>query len=265
MGVLLLAALLFSPVACENEAEPDPPDLPPVESLMMDFSAFEEVPPHQKTAENSYGNFLYSYLTVAYWNISATLVSVLPVAAYGHMLQLKPEYLGDHSWEWGKEFQLDAKNYTAKLLGTRLDNETFSMEMWITPSDQAEQGVKWFDGVIRYDHTHASWKLYRNGSIPVLEIEWNKDYETHETDLRYTICEAGHEQEDSYIMWSFKPGEVYDASYDVSLAAGMTNMLWNHSTLEGRVKSPVQFGDESWHCWDSRENGFRDINCQSGN
>lgn len=266
-AMLLAVSLLFTLTSCDKEPVDQRPELPPIESIMMDFSDFSEEPggSNQKGTLNTYENFLYSYLTVGYWNIAATLVSVLPVTAYGYALEQTPEYVGDYTWEWVFDFPVQGLagtvTYTATLTGARIDNDEFSMEMVIALASTPESGVKWFDGVIRYDHTHATWTIYKNGTIQVLGIEWNKDFETEEADLTYTYTEAGQEETGSYIMWAYNPGDVYDAAYTISLAAGMTNIEWNTTTLEGRVMAPVHFSDSDWHCWDTYANGLMDILC----
>ena len=135
------------------------------------------------------------------------------------------------------------------------------MEMVIALAAVPTAGVKWFDGTVRYDHTHATWTMYETGTIPVLEIEWNKNFVTEEADLTYTFTKQGHQEEGSYIMADYNPDEFFDAAYTISLAEGMTNIEWNTITIEGRVKSPVHFLDDAWHCWDTQANGLMDKVC----
>ena len=40
--------------------------------------------------------------------------------------------------------------------------------------------------MVRYDHTKADWTFYKDGAIPVLEVGWNKDFESEAADLTYT-------------------------------------------------------------------------------
>lgn len=254
--------VLFTLTSCDKEKVENRPELPPVESLAMDFSNFASPPAGMKSTEAGYVNFVLSYTTVSFWSASAMLVTALPVAAYTHALAQTPEYLGDNIWEWSFEFQHNSLTYLATLTGERLNDEEFSMDMVISPASMPEEGVRWFDGVIRYDHTSADWTVYREGSIEVLEIAWNKDYETQEADLTYTYTEAGQEETGSYIMWEYRPGEVYDAAYTISMSRGMTSIEWNLSTIEGRVKAPAYFEDEEWHCWDSLASGLNDIACE---
>jgi hypothetical protein len=260
--VAVSAMVLFTVSSCDKEPVEYRPELPPAESLVMDFSDFSSPPAGMKSNELSYVNFVYSYTTLSFWNASAVIVTALPVAAYSYALTQSPEYLGDNTWEWSFEFSFNSQTYLATLTGKRLNNEEFSMEMVIGPASMPDEGQKWFDGVVRYDHTSADWVLYKEGSLEVLEIAWNKDYVTEEADLTYTYVEPDQEETGSYIMWEYRPGEVYDAAYNISMSEGLITMEWNLSTIEGRVKSPVYFEDENWHCWDSFANGLADVDCE---
>jgi len=232
-----------------------------MESLAMDFSDFKNEPGGTKGTVASYGNFTHSYLSVLFWNVTSTLIMTLPVAAYGHALQQEAVYVGDHTWEWSFDFLFEDLDYTATLTGSRISNEEFSMEMVVALAALPEQGVKWFDGVVRYDHTHALWNLFKEGSVKVLEAEWNKNFETEAGDLKYSYVEDDQEETGSFIMFQYMPREVYDAAYTISLAAGTTQIEWNIETKEGRVKDPVKFGDSNWHCWDSISKGLADKVC----
>ena len=136
------------------------------------------------------------------------------------------------------------------------------MEMIIALVTAPDPGVKWFDGIVRYDHTHATWNMYKEGSTKVLEAEWDKDFETEEGNLTYTYVELGQEETGSFIMFSYMPEMFYDAAYTISLAAGDTKIEWNTATIEGRVLDLNKFEDSGWHCWDSAANGFVDKVCE---
>lgn len=265
MKLIAVAALgafvMLTLGSCDNEPDDQKMDLPPVESMLMDFADFSDEPAAQKGSAYTYNNFLYSYVNVGFWNVAVTLVSALPVAAYGHALQQTPEYLGDNTWEWSCEFPLNGLNYLATLTGARLSNEEFSVEMVIAAALAPNAGIKWFDGVVRYDHTRADWTFFKDGTISVLEVGWNKDFETEAADLSYTFTEPGNLETGSYIKWEYIPENVYDAAYTISMAGGTSNIEWNLTTIEGRVMAPVAFGDDLWHCWDSQANGLADKVC----
>jgi len=261
VSISLVISLQFIFISCDKEPVDERPELPPVESLVMDFSNFSEPPGGMKGTEETYVNFYHSYFTVLFWNLATTVTMALPVVAYGHVLQQTPVYLGDRTWEWSFNFPINSLNYTATLTGSRISNEEFSMEMVIALATAPDQGVKWFDGVVRYDHTHATWNLYKEGSVKVLEAEWNKNFETEEADLTYIYVEAGKEETGSYIKLAYMPEELYDAAYTISLAANETIIQWNSITIEGHVKDLDKFADSQWHCWDSAANGLADKVC----
>lgn len=260
-AVVLTATLMFSLTSCDKEPVDQRPTLPPVESMMMDFSDFDEEPAGSKGSASTYQNFTKAYLTVGFWNLSVGLVSAIPVAAYGHALQQEAEFMGDNSWEWSYDFTLNGVSYAAILTANRISNEEFTVDMSIAYSAFPGQSVKWFDGVVRYDHTQADWTFYKDGNIPVLEIAWNKNFETEAADLTYTYTEPDQNETESYVMWEYIPGADLDAAYTVSMSAGMTNIQWNTLTIKGQIKEPASFGDDAWHCWDAKANGFVDIEC----
>lgn len=261
MAFMLSFSIIFLASSCDKEPVADRPVLPPIESLVMDFGDFNQQPDAKKGTE-TYRNFLHSYFTVWFWNVATTVTFAVPVTAYAYALQQDAVYLGDHTWEWAFDITIASVSYTVTLTGKRLNNEEFSMEMVVAGSATPEETVRWFEGVVRYDHTHATWDFFQEGTEVVLEAEWNKDFETGEGDLTYTYVEAGHEQEGSFIMLSYMPEEFYDAAYTVSLATGMVNIEWNTETREGRVKDSVKFGDSEWHCWDTAGNGLADKVCE---
>ncbi len=261
VSISLTVLLLFVFTSCDKEPVNDRPELPPVESLVMDFSDFDEQPGEQKSTDSSYENFLHSYLSVFFWNVASTVTLALPVTAYGVALQQDPVYMGDNTWEWSFVVPFNNQNYSATLTGSRINNEEFSMEMVIAFALTPELGVKWFDGVVRYDHTHATWNLYKDGSLKVFEAEWNKDFETEDADLTYTYVESGQNETGSYIMLAYMPEEFYDAAYTISLAAGDTYIEWNTTTREGRVMDLVKFEDSQWHCWETEANGLMNKVC----
>ena len=258
---ILILSLLFISTSCDKEDIDNRPELPPVESLVMDFSDFQDNPadikglavPGKGVAE-AYVNFVHAYLNVSFWNAFTTGSLLLPVSSYAYALQQTPEYAGNDTWKWSYQFDIDVLelSYTATLTGKRIDNETFSMEMNIALTSLPAVKFTYFDGVCRYDHTHAEWNLYKNvngTSVKTIEVEWDKDFVAGDASLRYTYVEPGQVETDSYILWEYTPGADYNAAYTISLATGMINIEWDTTTKAGRVKDPANFEDDAWHCW----------------
>ncbi|MFC2115029.1 hypothetical protein ACFLTU_01040 [Bacteroidota bacterium] len=259
---LLAIFLLFAMVSCsEKEDQDTPPDLPPVDALMMDFSEFIDNPANQSALKsmNTYQNALYSYATVAIWNIVATAPMIIPVAAYLESFKHTPVYLGENSWQWSYSVNAGMDTYTARLVTKRISNEEFKADMFITRVGVYED-FKWFEGTVRYDRTHAEWTMYESAlnNVKWLNIEWNKDWELDVSDITYTIVKAGGPENGSFIEFGIVDDETYDAYYSISYSQKETFIEWNLSSKVGRVKDMVTFGDADWHCWNEV---FLDVDC----
>lgn len=257
---LLIISLTFFNTSCKKDKAGEKPELPPEESLFMDFSDFDSRP-DQKSKGTTYNNFVYSYLNVVFWNTVSTASLAVPAIAYGHMLNQNARYLGDNVWEWVDYFTYVQTDYVATLTATRLNNEEFSMEMVIAEESNPEAGFKWFEGIVRYDHTSATWDIYKyDGGSPVkiLEVDWTRDYEDDTSSLTYIYVEPGQAETGSSINFGIDPSLDYNAWYTISLSTETIEIQWDRATKAGRVRNPDYFSDNNWHCWDAY---LADIEC----
>jgi hypothetical protein len=258
----LVLALMISVISCNKDKVDDSPELPPWESLFIDFSDFADEPNQLKAIIPTYDNFLTAFMNIAFWNSFTSVTMALPSAAYLNILMSSgnPEYLGENSWQWTNEFEYQQVTYVAILTTKRITNEAFSMEMKIAFAALPDQGKVWFDGVCRYDHTYAEWNLYRSETtqVKVVEVEWSRDFETGIKSAKYTYVEPGSAENGSYILYGTSPGAAYDAYYTISVASGIKNIEWFRETGAGRIKDPEKWGNDSWHCWNDL---LQDIEC----
>jgi len=262
VAILLAITLLIVSTSCDNEPTENRPELPPLESLMMTFADFDGPIALTKASGEPHLHFNYAFTSLIFWSGASALTMALPMAAYTYALEQGVEYMGDNSWEWNYSFQWSGLDYTATLTATRLNNEEFSLDMMIASSATPDQGVRWFDGVVRYDHTQANWTIYKDGSIEVLEVAWTKDFELGDASLLYTYVEPALLETGSYISYDYAPLEAYDASFTLSRSTGTTLIQWNTTSKEGRVQDEARFGDAEWMCWDSLEMGLVDKVCE---
>jgi predicted small secreted protein len=262
--ILMIATVLFIAISCDKNQKGDQPELPPVETLFMSYADFDEDPGVTKGALASYENFHYAYSSLLFWHSSPsiTLTMALPIAAYGYALTQESEYVGDNTWKWSFDFQWNQISYIVTLTASRENNEEFSILMDVAYAELPSLGVKWFDGMVRYDHTHATWTIYKEGTLAAVEGEMHYNYETNVGDLKYTYVEPEKEETGSYILYEYDQEAVYDASYTVSYSTGMTMIEWDTTTKEGHVKDENHFQDADWHCWDTLANGLVDKICE---
>lgn len=258
--LLIVSITIFNTSCKKKDTTGEKPDLPPQESLIMDFSDFDSRP-DQKSKGTTYNNFVYSFLNVAFWHTLTTSYLAIPATAYGHLLSQNARYIGDNVWEWVYYFTYEQTDYVATLTGTRLNNEEFSMDLVIAEESNPDLGFKWFEGVCRYDHTSASWDIYKynEGSpVKVLEVDWTKDFEANTSALTYVYVEPGQDETGSSITYGKDPSLDYNAWYTIDRSTETIEIEWDLATKAGRVRNENHFLDNDWHCWDSN---LADVEC----
>ncbi len=261
--ILMLSALIIS--SCEKDETPEIPALPPVDALVMDFSDFTENPGEKKSLIEmpgaTYQNFVHGLANVTVWNIVVTVTMAVPTASYIAAFDNQPEYMGDNTWKWEYSVNSGAATYTAMLMTSRISNDEFKAEMYISKDGiGAFTEFKWFEGTIRYDRTHAIWTLFESPAVPneLLEIEWNKNWEEETSDISYTNIKSGDPENGSFIKYEITNDTDFDAMYTISTAANLVNIEWNLETKAGRISDPLKFGDNDWRCWNEL---LEDIDC----
>jgi hypothetical protein len=270
--LILLTSAMFIITSCEKDEDPDPPQLPPRDALVMDFSDFNNPGYASGTlksfSENlefivGYENYGHAFVTVAVWNTLAGFAMAVPTITYAAALQENPVYLGDGKWQW--EFSVDSgtlETYSAKLVASRISNEEFKAEMYITKTGlNGFADFKWYEGIIRYDRTHAEWTLYESAANPVelLSIEWNKDWEANTSDITYTNIKADGLENGSFIKYEKMAESQFDSRYTVSISTHEVIIEWDSESKAGHVMDHQKFGDELWHCWNEL---LQDVECE---
>lgn len=273
LPILLISAITFI-TSCEKnkDEDPDPPVLPPTESLVMDFSDFSDpnymgtslkalsMDPGMAATYQNYGN---AFVKVAVWNTLAGLTITIPAVTYAAALQEDPVYLGDGKWQW--EFFVDSgtsETYSARLVANRISNEEFKAEMYISKTGMnSYTDFKWYEGVVRYDRTHAEWTLYESPANPVqlFSIVWNKNWETNVSDITYINIKDGAPENGSFIKFEKLSEGTFNAQYTVSTSTQEIIIEWNLESKAGHIQDSQYYQDELWHCWDEL---LQDIDCQ---
>lgn len=255
---ILLFLLLGFFYACEEDKENDPaPTLPPVMSMVMDYSDFQS----NKDANLTAFNWGYSALNVAFWNAILTVNLAIPVAAFVNCFNYEATYDSDlNGWVWKYDFQAGGATHQAELEAT-LSESLVQWEMYITIAGASDRFL-WFSGSSDLGATNGIWELNYNIEDPTnyLDIEWNYNHTDSTGDIRYTVVETDNEQFGSYIEYGLTDNN-FDAYYEISLVKEdkLTEIEWSRTTKEGRVRDEVHFSDTDWHCWDSE---LQDTDCQ---
>lgn len=279
-GMCLIA--LFS-CACTNgnnttTKASTPPQIPPQESFVMDFSDFTttntavnqdstiKLVSFTQTSPGDYSsplyaigersNWNYAAFNVGFWNIVGVLGLAVPVASFVESFKYSPVQQPDYSWVWKYSVPVLHSVYEAELHGKYIDNGV-RWEMYI--SKQGEYtGFLWYYGESDLPATQGFWILKNKPSDPndLLRIDWKRNLAQKTSEIKYTNIVPGGVENGGFISYAITTSTSFDSTYTIfnKWKNQTTYIEWNSSTKAGRVKDSVHFKDDNWHCWDSRQN-----------
>ena len=262
----LLTALAFVITGCPQN---QPPEIPPKSTLVMDFSDFNDSNAQNPAQEeNSQSNMTttivnwgWAAFNVAVWDIVLAVNLVVPVAAFFESFNHQPVLQSDGTWAWSYSFNVGLFTYNAELHAETDAGGDTTWEMHIS-KEGGYTDFLWFSGVSNFPLTEGTWTLYRSPDDPAtyIGVEWERDLSNNTSYIKYTNIVPGGSENGGYISYGITTDTPYDASYDIYNKGqdNLTEIEWNLTTLEGRIKDPRTFGDDDWHCWNSN---LEDITC----
>jgi len=258
---LILVIIAGLSTGCNKEKE-DPPALPPVKSLKIDFSNFDT---EKKRASFSLSkgienvNWEFSALVAGYWNSIIVTTLAIPVIAFEHATDQTPVYLENKTWEWKYETQVFTATYKVRLTG-QVRSQDVEWKMYVTREGSGGFAeFLWIEGTTNLDGKAGRWILNHSSSYkePVIQIDWTGDGLDVMT-VKYTYVRTLNDSREddpfrtSYIEYGKQDG-AYDAYYEIYYYNGLdfSEMLveWSTTGRHGRVKCEKFFADTEWHCW----------------
>lgn len=259
LSIVLVFITLFSCSDEEENFEPGlAPEIPPVESMLINFDNFQEET-NKGGREMSQLNWGLAAIQVGTWNVIITLNLAIPVAAFQASLTSTPEFDADRGlWVWRFDYDIVGRTYSSELTG-QITEDGVEWQMFIS-EENGFQNFLWYTGTMNLDGTEGFWFLNENVDNPnaLLRIHWEKESETIGR-VKYSNVKVGAPNVDSFIEYGIQEGDL-DRFYNISITSteNLTNIEWSKSTGEGRIKNLNFFKDEDFHCWDS---SFNDIDC----
>jgi hypothetical protein len=255
---LIVAIVALAATACDDATGPDDeaPELPPLNSFVMDFSDFtipaQAAPGEVPMAPAAGSYWMRSAAVVGVWNAIITLTLAPPVAAFVAAVNHQAEWDEELSaWIWSYNFSALGVQHSARL-EARFITDGVQWDMYIT-RDGSYEDFHWYAGVSNASGLSGIWTLNRDPDNPsvFIDIIWHRERSGDEYDITYTNIVAGAPENGSYITYGVTGNTPYDAFYDLfgSEAGNLTEIEWNRTTKEGRTKDLAHFEDNDWHCW----------------
>jgi hypothetical protein len=267
--ILLIAFSASFLTSCKKKKdEGDPPVLPPIEAMAIDFSNFELTTKtdflilDQKGVEDSNWRFVATVAMLWKGIIVSTLT--VPATAFQIAVNKTPVYIGDKTWEWNYDANVTidqvSMTYKARLTG-QIRTTDVLWKMYI-----AKEGTGgfaeflWFEGTSKLDGTEGQWILNHSPQYqePVLQIDWTNGG-TSTGMVKYTyIRTLNNDREtdpfkNSYIEYGLTTNEL-NAYYTIHYYNGQQfsniDVEWSTTGKYGRVRCEDFFPDSEWYCWD---------------
>lgn len=230
------------------------PDLPPVESFFIDFSNFTSAGGNAQVESAvsvlSRDNWSWAALNVGFWSSVMTVTLAVPAASFAEAFNHDPVEGDNGDYIWTYNFRAGNNWFTAELHG-KLQGTKVLWDMFITKADVYEN-FNWYSGESELAGSNGQWILNKDpqDARPFLQIDWARS--TTSVEVKYTNIVPDGPNNGSYIAYKRTTENVYNGYYDIFNVtnSNLIEMKWNRQNRDGRIKDPVHFGDEQWHCWD---------------
>ena len=86
-----------------------------------------------------------------------------------------------------------------------------------------------------------------------MDITFTKIPATEDISIRFSNVLANDPGNGDYIEWRTNNGGEFDRAYDVFNKESLLEIEGNEALKNGRVKHPIHFNDNEWHCWDTNQ------------
>ena len=258
MGILFTLQSCTQEGSIENPDNLAAPSLPPTSLFTIPTQSFGLVSDKESSStRNEKSNWIHAGLNVLVWNSVVFINTAVPIAAFSHSFEYKPEFLGNKTWEWKYQYQAPpvdgSKKYDVSLTGKYISNiEEVAWTMTVTEEGNSN-GFVWFEGVVSTDHSMARFTVNKDPQDPkpYMEISSSRNLDSNDVTIRFSNILANDPGKGDYIEWRTHNGNEYDRAYDVFTNDDLLEIEANESSKEGRVKHPSHFNDDEWQCWDS--------------
>lgn len=260
--LLLVAFFIFSSCSSDDDPELDPgpaPELPPVATMEMNFSDFEDAGNlgGRKMTQFHHGG---AALTIGVWNLVLAVNLATPVAAFNVAIAQEPQFDRDRQlWVWSFDFANSGKTYTAELTGGLITN---GVEWNMTISEEGgAQNVPWYTGQMTPDASSGYWVLQHDGTEQknYLRIDWEKENDDIAS-IQYEVIDEASDSFGDYIKYGRTDTGDFNTFYIINRASEerLVEIEWNREVGDGRIRTTEGDIVGDYLCWD---NNFQDIDC----
>ena len=260
---VVLLGVFFVTACKDNAAElssDEPPQIPPAESMEMDFSTYENNQSQGNNIAAKNGtNFaqaaVRAIIMKAVVDVNLFIPRVLLEAASNN----EAEFNDEGEWVWTYSKMADGETYEVRLIATRESDNEVNWQFFVTNSALNIDDKLFFSGTSNDDGTNGSWTYFNlqnsEEQEAVSEINWSVENE-EDISLRLEVVSDRNNNLGDFIEYTFD-GTVKNAIYFNAGENETTELEWNTETNAGFIIAP-NYNNGTQACWDEN---FENTSC----
>lgn len=257
IGVFLITSCSDDPASLNSD---EPPQLPPIESMRMDFSTFDNYQQPKNSLNSANSNFAQAAVRAFVLKSVVDLNLAIPRALLEAASNSDAEFNEEGEWVWSYSHTAGEDNYGVRLIASRENDAETSWQFFVTNSTLNIEDKLFFSGTTSGNGSQGTWTYYNlmsDSQEAVSNTEWTVSGEDEdEVSLRLEVVSDRFDNEGDFIEYTFdgtvKNAVYYDAGEDAT-----TELQWNVETNEGYLIAP-NYNNGEQACWDEN---FEDVNC----
>lgn len=260
-AVLFCAFVLFT--SCTDnpsKVQKEPPKLPPVESMSIDFSAFGQDAALKGISQSSTNNYDKAKSTAMFMRLIMQMHLEFPKALLKAAHNADAHFIEDGKWEWTFSETRDGNSFSVRLVAIRVNEEQVKWQFYVSSSVLELKDFLFFEGVTLNKGTEGSWTYYNlfdtGTNTPIFKITWTIKAED-DVEVRMEILDDFlSEVKGTYLEYTFD-GTYKTIIYFDASTGQTTKIHWNVETKAGYIIAP-DYNQGQKACWDS---SFQDVPC----
>ena len=255
IGAFLITACSDDPASLNSD---EPPQLPPVESMQMDFSTFDNNQQPKNSLGKASSNFGQAAVRAFVLKSVVDLNLAIPRALLEAASNSDAEFNEEGEWVWSYSHTAGEDSYEVRLVASRESDAETSWQFFVSNSTLNLEDKLFFSGTTSGEGSQGTWTYYNlmsDTQEAVSNTEWTVSGED-EVSLRLEVVSGRFDNEGDYIEYTFD-GIIKNAVYYNADEDATTELQWNIETNEGYIIAP-NYNNGEQACWDEN---FEDVSC----
>ncbi len=258
---LIPALLLLLTVSCDSSLtsfHEQPPELPPVSSMMMNFSGFDQgqskaIPAPELNAESvNYSNFGNAAVRVLIVKSAVNLNLAIPKAILIAAHSAEPELNENNEWVWSYSNTAEGKDFEVRLVASSENGNDVLWQFFITNTELDLDNHLFFEGVTSTNAQSGTWTYYQllgdESGDAISEVSWNIVNE-EQRQLRLDILSDRNGNLGDFIEYELD-APIKRVTYFNAEKEETAEIEWNSETLAGYLIAP-DYNEGERACWGS--------------